>query len=769
MSITTHLTLAGDSSIELFDYPGAGANYPDVQTDDGFTSYVDTGDGDNWKRDLYTTSGSPFSTAGPTINWVKITISCVAGLYPVVSARPVLKTNDTEVNGTTVYPAESPAWTQYSQTWTVNPVTGVAWTWAEVAALIVGVGMKGAFVDVWQWGYCTMVYAEVNCEEEFNITGGVRALTLATVNPTVTSILDAPVGLVVGAYQFSSDRILDLKRVLHDESDVLTVLLNNSDGYLTDLALKGQSIVAYARDAFGSTIKRYAPFRVVSQDYYSASGALLCELSCVGIPNLLSVDKADDDFDNASADTNTVKSWVTAVLAGPSNTITTTHEQTAGSSEFEMSLNGYLKAGQVITPTAPIIGFGIKIKKTGTLGSTEGNLVFVVRKWSDGSLLGSKVWGPASNLTGSMTLRSVTFDTPIDATGIKVFLGIELSGTFSGGGNTILVAYANTSQVADEDFGSYCVASGWEEWGDYDAVYYYYYQGFTIFNHCQAYETIYDSEDSFIDVYCPKDSLQIDFNESRLSVVRKLLDYTQCKMRFEDDGKVHILQPTTSEETYDVEYELSTLGVASEKPFYDKTIREGLVIPNKVSVESKVGDSPPYSGTATDAASYAAFPITEFVRTTLASDDQAESIAEAMISSAQLNAQRGSIHLPMYSMVKLWNYIKITDARQSDSCTGNIAQITEHYKPGGSPCPWEMTLSFGKPLLRGIAGTRPTLLNPVRQVLIQPPEPVVTPAMFAQLYLLMMYEDENIYNAINGVVDVVNNVIAKLNVLISEH
>lgn len=49
-------------------------------------------------------------------------------------------------------------WTTYSYTWNVNPSTGTAWSWAQIDALQIGVGLLNST----GWIHCTQVYAVVN-------------------------------------------------------------------------------------------------------------------------------------------------------------------------------------------------------------------------------------------------------------------------------------------------------------------------------------------------------------------------------------------------------------------------------------------------------------------------------------------------------------------------------------------------------------------------------------------------------------------------------
>ncbi len=69
---------------------------------------------------------------------------------------------------------------------------------------------------------------------------------------------------------------------------------------------------------------------------------------------------------------------------------------------------------------------------------------------------------------------------------------------------------------------------------------------------CTAYTVDYDSEDSLIDTLTPKDSFRIYEGQSRLSVLRKLLDWTGCVGIFKADGHLHISVPNTSATAIDV-------------------------------------------------------------------------------------------------------------------------------------------------------------------------------------------------------------------------
>ena len=76
------------------------------------------------------------------------------------------------------------------------------------------------------------------------------------------------------------------------------------------------------------------------------------------------------------------------------------------------------------------------------------------------------------------------------------------------------------------------------------------------FTHCQEYAVVYDSEDSLIDSFMPKDTFRIYQNGSRLAALRRLIDYTGCAIRWGADGNVHVFVPTVSGTSYDYQYTL---------------------------------------------------------------------------------------------------------------------------------------------------------------------------------------------------------------------
>ena len=330
------------------------------------------------------------------------------------------------------------------------------------------------------------------------------------------------------SYTYDQARILKIDHPEEPYSQKAEVTLDNSDNVLTSIALKGfQGVISYGlKTTAGNEYSATAPLTVIGQRFDSSPGKLSCLLSLVGIPNLLSDDRAYSSYIPESTDTKTVKTLINEIL-----------------------------------------------------GAT-----------------------------------------------------------------------------------------------------------LACFNHCTAYEIVYDSEDSLLDTYKPKDSIRIYVGTSRLAIVRRLLDFTKCVMRAEDDGKIHIFQPTISGTTYDYEYNLP-----SGHTLFSKAYQQRLVIPNYVTVKSQDDDDPQYSGYASDATSYALLPKKYPKQMRLESNAQAEDIAEAILSKYQLEAEGGAADVPLNVGQEVYDYIKVTDARQNDVRTGNIGYLQRHY----SPKEWRMTFGFG--------------------------------------------------------------------------
>ncbi|MBU2564883.1 MAG: hypothetical protein KJ655_01320 [Candidatus Thermoplasmatota archaeon] len=150
--IVTLLPNAEGTATGLWTYVGGSGNYANLQTNDGDTTYAYLSTGNNVD---HTVNLDDTALTG-TINSV---IAYVVGRAPGA-------TDDHEIKiyiGATTYNSgvefgPPSTYTTYSWVMTTSPATGVAWTWAEVNSLQVGIE-----TDVWSGQiYYTQMYAVVD-------------------------------------------------------------------------------------------------------------------------------------------------------------------------------------------------------------------------------------------------------------------------------------------------------------------------------------------------------------------------------------------------------------------------------------------------------------------------------------------------------------------------------------------------------------------------------------------------------------------------------
>jgi hypothetical protein len=210
-----------------------------------------------------------------------------------------------------------------------------------------------------------------------------------------------------------------------------------------------------------------------------------------------------------------------------------------------------------------------------------------------------------------------------------------------------------------------------------------------------SYTATFDSEDTLIDSFKPKSSFRVGINNSRMSKIRELLGWTGCKMRAEDDGEIHIFDPTTTGASYDYEYKLA---VSGSHTFFNKELINRFVDPNKEVIESHPAHTTQYSASTTSATSYALDPKTHTTYLRLASTAQALSIGTAKIETYELDADRGAGIVPMNVGQEVFDYVKITDSRQSDSKVGNVRYIKRDVRvpSRGGRLIFDMEIRFGK-------------------------------------------------------------------------
>ena len=213
------------------------------------------------------------------------------------------------------------------------------------------------------------------------------------------------------------------------------------------------------------------------------------------------------------------------------------------------------------------------------------------------------------------------------------------------------------------------------------------------FTHCTAVDYDFDGSAASYLTYKPKTSFFTRVGDTRLTVLKRLLSWSKCVARWGYDGHVHILLPTTTGTTYDSEYALP-----SGHAFFSKIYRDSLVLPNKVTVRSltyEYGDEVLYWGSDTSAASYALVPKEQYIPMNIESDAEGTAIAEALIFQYELGAQMGGASVPMNCGSEVYDYIKVTDSRESDYRIGNIGSLTRTFNPYAKNGEDQYKLDFG--------------------------------------------------------------------------
>ncbi len=178
----------GDETGISEQYPATGANWDKVDeaTSDDDTTYIQNNGG--WQEDLYNTGNHV--TGSGIINYVKVYMVNRALDTPTRTGAYVhIKTNGVEYNG----PEEllTTSYATYSNQWTNNPQTGSAWTWDEIDALQIGVGIRGSKAGgspSTRYTRSTQVYVEVNYTDiSYNSLGTLTSVNLLS-GETVISI-----------------------------------------------------------------------------------------------------------------------------------------------------------------------------------------------------------------------------------------------------------------------------------------------------------------------------------------------------------------------------------------------------------------------------------------------------------------------------------------------------------------------------------------------------------------------------------------------------
>jgi len=201
---------AGDETTIWSQEPDSGEHWDkvDEETSDGDSTYVAT-NRNTWLEDLYNITDYSTQTAAGIINYVDVYMECrVTDNTTQPNAYVHIKTNGEEHNGasenlTTDYET-------YLYSWDKNPQTTTDWTWDEIDALQIGVGLRRPAVG--EYSRCTQVYAEVGFEAPL-LTGNTPTDDLFEVTPHADYTGD----LIVSVYLVDTDNVTKAYKYLNME------------------------------------------------------------------------------------------------------------------------------------------------------------------------------------------------------------------------------------------------------------------------------------------------------------------------------------------------------------------------------------------------------------------------------------------------------------------------------------------------------------------------------------------------------------------------
>ena len=154
MAIET-LTINGDGTTTS-GWTAEGGTFTRIQSDDGDTTRLYTPTNNDVRQFAITNTSA---SSGATINSVKVYFK-FRSLDPVSNTFQIgVRTGSTDYYSGNKDTVNVTTYVLFSETWTTNPNTGLAWTSSEIDALEIGVKKTNASGGAITYGYTEVDYA----------------------------------------------------------------------------------------------------------------------------------------------------------------------------------------------------------------------------------------------------------------------------------------------------------------------------------------------------------------------------------------------------------------------------------------------------------------------------------------------------------------------------------------------------------------------------------------------------------------------------------
>ena len=220
--------------------------------------------------------------------------------------------------------------------------------------------------------------------------------------------------------------------------------------------------------------------------------------------------------------------------------------------------------------------------------------------------------------------------------------------------------------------------------------------------------------DGIEDVLAP--DVETTAQSPKIDLVRNIVNRLQSSLIMKKNGFVlsqYVLAPTSTVYDFDLD---------GTHTLYETNRERMLVYPNKVTYVERPSGNEKYSGSDTNSTSINELGTLEgiFIDETIASDANAATQATRHLNNLEEDLHQGYVRVPMECGLEPWDWIGVTDDRNSVTFEGRIGKIVRRFIPAEGT--YEAEINLGNieatpvPLIatdlgRNYAGAGTTTLN----------------------------------------------------------